>query len=88
MGWIMYDPPGTRNGNGPCKKACKHTDCAQTRKDVAEPCRYCGKPIGYGNKFYLEEVEEDGKGRYLFSHFVCLHREAENRWKANAAKYT
>ena len=85
MGWIMYDSPGTRNGNGPCKKACKHADCQQTRLDVGAPCRYCGKPIGYGNKFY---IEEDENSRHSFSHFVCLHTEAEKRWKANAAKYT
>jgi hypothetical protein len=84
MGWYMIDPPGTRNGNGPCKKACKHADCVQTRKDVAAPCRYCGKPIGYGNKYYLED---DEKGGYLRSHFVCLHVEAEKQWKAHAAKY-
>lgn len=41
--------PGTKVG--PCKGKCSHRDCAQTRQDAATPCRFCQKPIGYGENF-------------------------------------
>lgn len=46
----ILQKPGTKLG--PCKKACKHRDCAQTRADAATACRFCNKPIGYGETFY------------------------------------
>jgi len=56
---------------GPCKKACKHRDCAQTRKMAETPCRICSEPIGYDRHFYQEQ---DWK---VLVHEVCLVEEIE-----------
>jgi len=42
--------PGTKYG--PCKKTCKHLDCAKTRLMADELCRHCLNPIGYEVRFY------------------------------------
>lgn len=47
--------PGSKLG--PCKGACKHRDCAMTRADAASPCRFCGKPIGYGESFFRARLD-------------------------------
>lgn len=39
---------------GPCKKACKHRDCAEARFITSCLCRFCSKPIGYATRFYLD----------------------------------
>lgn len=41
--------PGSKLG--PCKKACEHRDCAETKRDAAALCRFCQKAIGYGESF-------------------------------------
>jgi hypothetical protein len=46
----ILQKPGTKLG--PCKGKCKHLDCAATRADAAAPCRFCQKPIGYGDNFF------------------------------------
>jgi hypothetical protein len=45
--------PGTTTG--PCKVACAHRDCAETRGMAATLCADCQKPIGYGVRFYRDE---------------------------------
>lgn len=45
----ILSKPGSKFG--PCEKGCKHKDCAQTRAMMAEPCRFCRKPIGAGVGF-------------------------------------
>ncbi len=62
MAWAILSRPGTKYG--PCKKECKHVDCAETRRQAAALCGYCGKPIGYGYKF----SETPDKG---FAHWLC-----------------
>jgi len=42
--------PGTKVG--PCKTACKHRDCAQTKAEAASLCPFCEKAIGYGVGFF------------------------------------
>jgi len=75
MGWLLIDSPGI--GNGPCKKKCKHLDCADARAEAARSCRICGYPIGYDTKFYWERNEESPKNTIV--HFVCMWTEEELR---------
>ena len=75
MGWIIIDKPGY--GTGPCEKPCKHTDCAESRRDAKEVCHYCGKPIGYDSPFYNEL---EAKARSLV-HRTCLMKESCKRQK-------
>lgn len=45
--------PGTKFG--PCKKACQHRDCDESRFIATFCiCRFCGKAIGYQTRFYLD----------------------------------
>jgi hypothetical protein len=44
--------PGTQYG--PCKTACRHIDCAETRATAEARCRLCGERIGYQTLFYRE----------------------------------
>jgi len=37
---------------GPCLDACRHRDCAQTRRTAASPCGICRQPIGYETPFF------------------------------------
>jgi hypothetical protein len=57
----VLSKPGTNAG--PCAEPCHHKDCAETRGMAAALCVYCGKPIGYDERFYQE-------GRAL-SHAEC-----------------
>jgi hypothetical protein len=45
--------PGTIYG--PCKDACKHVDCEQTRSMADTVCAYGDGPIGYDEHFYQTE---------------------------------
>lgn len=49
MAFSVLSKPGTKFG--PCKKACKHADCAATRKIAESLCPFCGDPIGYNTPF-------------------------------------
>lgn len=60
--------PGT--DYGPCKKDCKHIDCAETRKQAATHCFRCWMVIGYEVRFYRAD---DGR----LVHAVCEERHAE-----------
>ncbi len=42
--------PGSKLG--PCKDACKHIDCEETRDRATSQCLYCRKPVGYGVRVY------------------------------------
>ena len=37
-----------------CEDECCHVDCAKARGMAAGLCAYCGKPIGFGVRFYAE----------------------------------
>ncbi len=37
---------------GPCKKACKHIDCAETRSRGESKCIYCKRKVGYNVRVY------------------------------------
>lgn len=52
---------------GPCNVPCQHKDCALTRAMSRSTCRYCDKPIGYGNRFYDDPVSRD-----QYVHAYCL----------------
>lgn len=63
--------PGTKNyygeDIGPCAGECKHKDCARTRAMAGSTCRLCGKPIGYGVRFY----DESEPGSDALVHQAC-----------------
>jgi hypothetical protein len=73
MGWIMHSKPGT--DDGPCASACKHKDCQATREDAAAKCRWCGNPIGYESKFYMDKAPTASGWSYI--HFLCALKRAE-----------
>jgi hypothetical protein len=64
----MIDKPGTQYGS--CSGACKHTDCALTRKMAATTCPVCLKTIGYGVRFYEREDKS-------LAHASCIAAEEE-----------
>lgn len=66
-------PPGV--DNGPCRDACKHVDCAETREMSTVSCEICGKPIGYGKNFYQAETWTK------LTHAVCLETQIEEEAK-------
>lgn len=49
MAWGMIQKPGAKYG--PCKDKCEHRDCVASRREVAELCHECRKPIGYETPF-------------------------------------
>ena len=55
--------PGT--DLGPCKKKCRHKDCAETRRMAEATCPFCDETIGYDRRFY------DDRARGL-CHADCL----------------
>ena len=61
--------PGTEYG--PCEDECQHRDCAATRERAAFICRYCGEPIGYDTRFYIEGRPID----LLAVHALCAELE-------------
>jgi hypothetical protein len=66
--------PGTEFG--PCAGACKHVDCAATRRDANSACVHCRKPIGYETRFYTVPVDgSDSTAPSLeYAHAACLER--------------
>ncbi len=72
MAWVMLSKPGTKYG--PCKRACKHVDCAHTRNMAQRTCRFCDRQIGYETPF-AEDPERKGE----FVHRDCLWTEEERR---------
>lgn len=49
MGYFAIAEPKNGTDSGTCiSEDCGHTDCAATRKFVAQPCPGCGEPLGYG----------------------------------------
>ena len=68
--------PGEKNYRGedigPCADACKHIDCAATRRMAATPCDLCGAAIGYGVRFYQQTDDR-------LRHELCAERDAEVR---------
>ena len=63
MAHYQLAAPGSEYG--PCIEACKHTDCAATRKQAEGPCLICGKPVGYDVWIYFTE---DG-----IEYYKCYH---------------
>jgi len=55
---------------GPCVSPCKHTDCAETRRQAESHCPYCKKAIGYETAHYT--VGRDDDGLVILAHAVCL----------------
>lgn len=54
---MAADPGIPKPGSklGPCKKACSHRDCDESRFIATFcMCRFCGKPIGYETRFYRD----------------------------------
>ena len=64
MAFYYLSDPGTECG--PCIEACKHTDCAATRKQAEGLCLICSEPIGYEMPIYFTD---DG-----IEHFKCYHK--------------
>ncbi len=50
MAGVSLHAPGELYG--PCVPACRHRDCAESRRMAAEICKHCAKEIGYRRKFY------------------------------------
>ena len=68
---------------GPCKEECKHRDCDLTRRMAAAHCAICGKPIGYGVRFYQLQEKDERNSRCgtivegnQYTHAVCLEQQA------------
>ena len=61
--------PGSKLG--PCVETCKHRDCAQTKQDAAQPCRFCQKAIGYGVGFIRARLSG------ALAHDFCTHEAVE-----------
>ena len=72
MSASMLSPPGTIYG--PCNYPCVHKDCAATRSMAKSLCRICGKPIGYGTRYYSEQGD-------TLVHANCLEKEIEKGTK-------
>lgn len=70
----MLNRPGTKFG--PCKNKCEHRDCAAARKQAANPCAVCLKPIGYENGYFIVDhadyPELCPQGEWKPAHAVCL----------------
>lgn len=75
--------PGTEYG--PCLEACEHRDCAATRRDAAELCTICEKPIGYGRHHY-SDGEQRADGSRPLVHAVCFEEKVE-RERAGAPAF-
>lgn len=72
-------PPGSEYG--PCETECKHTDCAATRREAAEVCDECHKPIGYDRRFFIENPWPAGASvpHRSYVHEVCAYEREERR---------
>ena len=55
---------------GPCIDPCNHRDCEASRTQAASIWAYCGRPIGYGVRYYADEPGG-------WCHAVCLEVEYE-----------
>ncbi|MBA7528380.1 hypothetical protein ES705_20563 [subsurface metagenome] len=62
MAYTILPKPGSEVG--PCKEACEHTDCAQTRAWADALCPKCNEAIGYERPMLLVEKTEPW-------HFSC-----------------
>lgn len=67
MAASILPAPGSKHG--PCADACKHLDCARTRRDAAEVCRLCTRAIGYGVRYYSDP---DAPTPTALVHATCL----------------
>lgn len=79
MAAIGTPAPGSEYG--PCRKACKHTDCASLRRQAETPCTACGKPIGYEVNFFRDNPEDVIDWTKLI-HAMCLYRRNDARRRA------
>lgn len=63
--------PGTKTG--PCKAACRHRDCAESRFIAGCVCRFCSQPVGFGTRFYLDpEAAPATPDDRRWVHAACL----------------
>jgi len=62
----ILSAPGTKIG--PCKKSCKHKDCAEIKTMAATACTVCLKNIGYDTRFYQLEDK-------TLVHALCIETE-------------
>lgn len=60
--------PGTEYG--PCEPSCAHTDCAETRRMAALPCKHCGDPIGYDRPLF-NVTPDDAPVWTVLAHATC-----------------
>ena len=65
----ILQKPGSKVG--PCREACKHRDCQQTRQDAAALCPFCRKAISYGVGFYRARLSGD------LAHAMCFEEAVE-----------
>mgnify|MGYP000847689096 CR=1 FL=1 len=75
----ILQKPGSKFG--PCGEACRHLDCADTRKIAATECPYCSKPIGYGRLFYQTTDPERSDRKHIvgYEHADCAEDAADVR---------
>jgi hypothetical protein len=77
--------PGTQYGPCDASASCGHADCAETVRESMAVCTICGRPIGYGTRFYqVREPDErvhpltDTAGApYWLQHATCAEENAE-----------
>jgi len=63
--------PGTKYGH--CIDKCNHFDCNYARKHAASFCYFCGKPIGYDVKYY---IDDNGN----VAHASCVLSQFGEKW--------
>jgi hypothetical protein len=61
--------PGSKFG--PCRAACKHRDCQQTKRDAFTVCRFCSQSIGYDVRFVRARLSGS------LAHESCLESAVE-----------
>lgn len=72
----ILSAPGTEAG--PCSAKCAHRDCAATRTMATTKCQRCGKPIGYGRRFYSVGVDSSPYAEgFELAHAECVERDFE-----------
>ncbi len=65
MASFSLPKPGTEFG--PCIPTCEHIDCAETIRQAAIICHYCGEEIGFDRQFFFIDKCTDRE----LVHSVC-----------------
>lgn len=74
MAWYPWPKPDDVR----CGVPCEHTDCAEWRKELAEPCGLCGEP------FKTDDRVQRDEGRNV--HLVCNIKRVEAERASPAAR--